>query len=231
MALRCAPTVAPITLASIARVESGKSSHALHNNTIGKSLIPADIAIAVKTASTWLAEGHSVDVGLMQINSGNFGWLGISVEDALEPCTSMAAAARILTEGFAGGQTEAQRQASLRVALSRYNTGSPERGFSNGYVGKVVAAARHVVPAIEVDGAEVTRLLSPTRDVTAPSNWDVWADTQPVSSFAVSHTNLSHDVPPRLQALPSVPLKKTARLSRMPAQTDTLYPIRKESLE
>ena len=33
------------------------------------------------------------------------------------------------------------RQAPLRIALSRYNTGDAERGFRNGYVGRVEDAA------------------------------------------------------------------------------------------
>lgn len=216
MAQKCAPSIAPVTLASIAHVESGNNPHALHNNTTGKSLVSGDVANTRQTASDWLAAGHSIDVGLMQINSSNFGWLGIDVEDALDPCISMAAAGQILTEGFAGGDTEAQRQTALRVALSRYNTGSPERGFSNGYVDKVVAAANHVVPAIQVEDSDAAKPLPPEKGGMTQSNWNVWEDDKPGELPMSAADDLSHWPPSKNRTLPTVSIEKTARLSRIP---------------
>lgn len=77
----------------------------------------------------------------MQINSANFGWLGLTMMDALDPCRSIAAGAEVLT------------------AYSRYNTGSPTRGIKNGYAASVQAVsigrmARPVeVPAVQADEA------------------------------------------------------------------------------
>jgi Integrase core domain len=42
------------------------------------------------------------------------------------------------------GRPAAAEQRALRIAFSRYNTGSAVGGFSNGYVTRVVAAARYV---------------------------------------------------------------------------------------
>jgi len=48
-------------------------------------------------------------------------------------------------------------QQALQAALSCYNTGHLERGFKNGYVGKVLAQA----------GIKVPGLLAPTADKTS----------------------------------------------------------------
>jgi type IV secretion system protein VirB1 len=150
---QCAPTVAPGTLLSFARAESGLDPLAIHGNTDGRSYHPATKAEAVAIASRMIARGERPDLGFMQINAANLGWLGLSITQAFELCPSIAAGARILHGGYdpcmdAGGEP----QACLRVAASTYNTGSPTRGFANGYVMRVAATAEHVIPAIAVAG-------------------------------------------------------------------------------
>lgn len=57
----------------------------------------------------------------------------------------------MLAEGYAAAaRSEVDPQRALRVALSRYNTGHPERGFANGDVGRVEASAERVVPAMRL---------------------------------------------------------------------------------
>ena len=80
----------------------------------------------IEAAALLIAAGHSVDLGVMQINSRNLGLLGLSLADAFDPCQSVAGAARLIQ------------------LFSRYNTGSPTRGIANGYAVKVVAAIRRV---------------------------------------------------------------------------------------
>ena len=87
-----------------------------------------------------LERGANLDLGLAQINSDNLEWLGLNPEAAFDPCRNLAAADRVLRAGYRPKQDETPQQ-SLRVALSRYNTGHPERGFRNGYVARVEAAA------------------------------------------------------------------------------------------
>ena len=99
LALTCAPEVDPAMIAGIATTESHLDPSAVHINIDG-----------------------SRDVGLMQINERNFGWLGLTPQTALDPCQSIRAAAQLLQ------------------SYSRYNTGSPVAGFSNGYVQRVRAA-------------------------------------------------------------------------------------------
>lgn len=154
LAATCAPGVAPETLAAVARAESGFDTLAINVNGPGGGRVrPAGAADAVVRARTLIAAGRSVDLGLMQVNSRNLGWLGLSVEDAFDPCRSIAAGARVLT------------------AFSGYNTGSPSRGFANGYVARVLAADA------ANGSASVAPLPSPAPQPAASCApyWDVWA--------------------------------------------------------
>jgi len=183
LALRCGPSVAPSTLASVARTESGFQPLSINDNTTGTSGVPTTRDIAIQIASKLIEAGHSVDIGIMQINSGNFARLGLTLEAALDPCKSVAAAAAVLADDYAGGETHDEQQSALRVALSKYNTGDAQRGFANGYVHQVELAARRVVPALDVDGAPAAidrQKLHPTvpaaaADPNAPPSWDVWS--------------------------------------------------------
>lgn len=182
LAMRCAPSVAPSTLASIARIESGFELLSIHDNTTGTSGVPATRDIAIQIASKLLGAGHSVDVGIMQINSANFARLGLTLEAAFDPCKSVAAGAAVLAGGYTGGDTHEGQQSALRVALSEYNTGDTQRGFTNGYVHKVELAARGIVPALDVGVAPPATVSQPPRaavpaapiDPNAPPSWDVW---------------------------------------------------------
>ncbi len=192
LALRCAPRVAPSTLASIAQTESAFQPYAINDNTTGTSGAPATRDSAVQIASKLLKAGHSIDVGIMQINSSNFAQFGLTLEAAFDPCKSVATAAAILANNYAGSETHDGQQAALRVALSKYNTGSAQRGFTNGYVHKVELAARHVVPALDVGlpAAAIDRQPpSPeaasgvAADPNTPPSWDVWSSFD----YAASH--------------------------------------------
>lgn len=154
LAQDCAPTVAPETLLSVVRVESGFEPLAIGvNGRARKSLRPPTRAAAVQQAAELIAGGANVDLGLGQINSGNLEWLGLTLEDAFDPCRNLAAAAKVLATNYTGAAAGRAPQAALRAALSMYNTGDASRGVRNGYVGKVSAAAKYVVPALEVSRA------------------------------------------------------------------------------
>lgn len=187
LASQCAPSIAPDTLAAIAKVESGFNEIAVNlNGAGGGTLRPATRAEAVALATDLIVtQRRSVDLGLMQVNSANLPRLSLTIPDAFDPCTNISAGARILREGYtAAAQAEpGQPQRALRVAFSRYNTGHPERGFANGYVRKVEAAAEVVVPAIRLQGVPASppppaRVPNPEADdPDAPPEWDVWART------------------------------------------------------
>lgn len=129
LADRCAPGIDHRTLRPFAQVESGFDPWSIHDNTDGRSVHPDTEAQAIAIARDLMRRGHVIDTGLMQISNRNFDWLGLNVETAFDPCQSIRAAAQHLTEA------------------SRYNTGSPTRGFANGYVTRIVNATFHIADA------------------------------------------------------------------------------------
>jgi type IV secretion system protein VirB1 len=116
LALRCAPSLDPHMVVAIGQHESGLDPFTIHDNTTGQIVHGQDAAI---TAAQRIAAGHSVDLGLMQINSKNLSLLGLPLSDSFVACKSVAAAARLL------------------ALLSKYNTGSPTLGA--GYAARVMA--------------------------------------------------------------------------------------------
>ena len=176
MANRCGPSVDKTTLASVAATESGFETLSVHDNTTGSSATmdgPEQGAAAVKRL---IDRGHSLDVGLMQINSTNFAALGLDATSAFDPCASIAAAAKLLSQAYVGGPTHEAQQAALRGALSTYNTGDAERGIRNGYVRRVELAAARVVPAIDTASLHVTASVPSSPDPKQPSDWEVWSE-------------------------------------------------------
>ncbi len=67
--------------------------------------------------------------------------LGLTWDNVFDPCTNIAAAGAVLSGNYHSVRAGLHPQRALRIALSMYNTGSQSRGFSNGYVGRVVGNA------------------------------------------------------------------------------------------
>ena len=176
----CAPEVAPGTLAAVAAAESGFDPLAIYDNTTAHSWRLRSRAEAADLARTLIGAGHAVDLGLMQIDSADLARLHLAVSAAFQPCASLSAGARVLAEDYTsteqggGRDVHIVQQAALRMALSRYNTGSPEAGFRNGYVRRVIAAAARVVP--EIDPGAGTG--EPSQRETAPPirHWNVFGN-------------------------------------------------------
>jgi type IV secretion system protein VirB1 len=173
LAHQCAATVAPETVVSIAKTESGLNPLAIHDNTTGLSYQPGSAKEAIALASSLIAQRHSVDLGLMQINSTNLVVLNLAITHAFDPCHSMAAGAQFLSGVF---------QRALRTALSTYNTGDPQRGIDNGYVARVETAAT-TLPAITLPTIlPVTPAAAPEAPAAPPGTptgaaWDVFAQS------------------------------------------------------
>jgi type IV secretion system protein VirB1 len=181
LAERCAPAVPAKTLEAVARTESGLDPWALHDNTTGVSEIPASQDQAQADAAAWISRGDSVDVGLMQINSANFGALGLTASAALDPCASLARGAAVLQAAYGGGTTTAEQQVALLMALSRYNTGSPLKGIMNGYAHTVmVNAGSDPVPTPATGSSQTTPVLT---DPSAPPAWNIAA----TGTYAQTH--------------------------------------------
>jgi type IV secretion system protein VirB1 len=126
LATACQTATDPMTILGIAAHESALDPLIIHDNADNHKYSPTTKAEAVRFAHALTGIGHSIDIGLMQINSANFSWLGLTIEAAFDPCKSVEAGAKVL------------------IAFSRYNTGNPSAGISNGYAQKVVASIRAV---------------------------------------------------------------------------------------
>lgn len=140
LSAECAPWVAPQTMAAIVKTESQFNPLAININA-GTRLErqPTSKAEAVVTAKWLIANNYNIDLGLGQVNSLNLVKTNLSVEDAFDPCKNLAAAATILQWNYESATKKISgEQAALQAAISAYNTGSFTKGFSNGYVQKVL---------------------------------------------------------------------------------------------
>jgi type IV secretion system protein VirB1 len=192
LASQCAPTVAPETVLAIIQTESGGEQFALNVNGGRQPARQTSAADAAATARRYVAAGYSVDLGLGQINSRNMRWLGLTWDTVFDPCTNVAALARVLTTNYNAVKAGRDPQTALRVALSMYNTGSQTRGFRNGYVAKVVGNA---------GVSSTTALYSdqiPTVTMAAPASVDL------LENLAAENTALTA---PIMQARPAPPPK------------------------
>lgn len=197
----CAPQVAPQTLAAIAYAESRFNPIAIGVNRGPRpARQPRDAAEAAKVARELLLRGANLDLGVAQINSDNLDWLGLSVEDAFDPCRNLAAAGVVLSAGYHAAPG-ADRQAALRVALSRYNTGHPERGFRNGYVARVERAAVTIgvtspkAPTTTATAEPVATVPVQVRGERAPRPWDVFARARFSAAIAFSPSETDWRIP------------------------------------
>jgi type IV secretion system protein VirB1 len=155
LAARHAPTVSPNTLLAFAWYESRLRPFAIHDNTIDQSAFLASATEAAGLARVRLAQGHSLDLGIMQVNSANLARTGLTVTTAFDAGESLRAGALILTWAYQRclrgsiNPNDARQQAALRCAASVYNTGNDQAGIHNGYQADVWRAAAQIVPAIQ----------------------------------------------------------------------------------
>jgi len=181
LAQACAPLIAHQTLAAIVKTESGFRPLAIGVNG-GQSLTrqPATVEEAVVTANWLIANGYNIDLGLGQINSVNLPKIGLTVENAFEPCKNLGAVEKILHANFQVARGKIQGdQAALQAALSAYNTGSFSKGFANGYVQKVVSNAATAVPSVAAPAA-LPIPLTAVRAGSAPVKLSATSANRPV---------------------------------------------------
>ncbi|SEJ81189.1 type IV secretion system protein VirB1 [Sphingobium sp. AP50] len=171
LARQCGPSVAPETLISLVHAESHFDPYAIGINTKGVTAPRAqDAATAAIAARRLIARGFNIDLGLGQINSSNLRRLGLSVEDAFDPCRNLAASARVLTENYlAVARSSPDSETAIAMAMSIYNTGNASRGFGNGYVDKVYRSSATVVPALTGTPATASTARAPVRPVSVPA--------------------------------------------------------------
>jgi type IV secretion system protein VirB1 len=138
--LQCAPDIGKNTLGAIIHTESGGQPWVIGNNTMKRSYHYDNYDRTVIAAKAFIAAGHNIDIGLMQINSTNLKRLNLTPEQVVEPCTNIQAGSSILKQFYSKAlRHTSDPQLALRYALSAYNTGSLFAG--NKYVQQVLARA------------------------------------------------------------------------------------------
>ncbi len=174
---QCAPTVAPTTVGAIVRVESGGNALAIHDNTARRSYAPRSPARAQALLDALLRQHHSVDAGLMQINSVNFPRFGLTSASVFDPCTNLRVGAEILQQAWGHAvQAGLHGQQALFHAVEAYNSGNLHG--APGYASAVFGAAGHQVdlrlPAVHrVASAHASRIH---HDAARPTQWALnWA--------------------------------------------------------
>ena len=139
----CAPLIHPATAAALVRVESSFNPYAIGvvDGLLARS--PRSRVEAIATAAALQRGGWNFSVGLAQINVHRWSSVGLTLQTAFDPCANLRAMQAILLECFARARpTRTGEQDALGAALSCYYSGTFETGFRQGYVHKVVAAAR-----------------------------------------------------------------------------------------
>lgn len=139
----CAPGAALDTMAALVRVESGGRPFAV--GVRGAPVPqPENLGEALAAASRLAREGRVFALGIAQINARNLKRLGLDFKAAFDPCRSLEAGARILSECFARSKAPTQAR-RLSEAFSCYYSGDLKRGIALGYSERVARAAG-VVP-------------------------------------------------------------------------------------
>jgi len=158
LAQSCAANVAVSTLEAIARTESALYPYALSINrphqfarrqgwnrgTITLERQPASLEEAIAWTEWLFAQGITVSIGLLQVNSEHAALLHLTAEQLFDPCTNLRSGAALLSTTYAEtARIHGEGFAALDFALSYYNTGSPTAGLTNGYVQQVKTHAKH----------------------------------------------------------------------------------------
>lgn len=131
------------------------------HNCVSPSLAPVMVGIAAHESHLDPLAIHknangTFDVGLTQVNTSNFGWLGLTMESALDPCRNIAAGAAVL--------------------LARYN-GSPPDPIKAKYAAGALAQIRATDSGGQPAQTTVTETSGGPQqqgpECAAPS-WDTW---------------------------------------------------------
>lgn len=144
LCMSCAPNVNPATTAAIITIESKGNPLAIGDNTTHQSYFPKDRESAVKLAQSLLNQKHSIDIGLMQINSIHIKPMRLNLNNLFDSCYNISVGSRILTEFYVKhSKTSSNPQETLMKAISSYNTGHPFKGYYNGYVQKMLKSVNY----------------------------------------------------------------------------------------
>lgn len=167
---RCASSVHPKTMAAVIAAESKGHPFAIADagpvrlpwekrKHMVRSFYEPSLDAATERANKLIAAGHTVSLGLAQINDRNLSALGLSVRQVFEPCANVRAGAKILTAFYSKASASfGSGERALRAAISAYNSGDWLRGEKDGYVAAVYrkAGVKLTTPAVSVPAIGAT---------------------------------------------------------------------------
>lgn len=185
LAQRCAPEIATEAIVPLVITESGGDTLRINVNK-GPRVHAATVAEGSALVRRYMAAGYTVDVGLAQINSGNFARLGASIEQVFDPCTNLRLASRVLQSGYALASRSYGGLDAISATYSLYNTGSLTRGLRNGYVRRVwtnAAAAGAVTDAPPLPVSTIDAKSPPASTASDAAAWVVGEITPGVEVF------------------------------------------------
>ncbi|WP_244832518.1 lytic transglycosylase domain-containing protein [Caballeronia sp. TF1N1] len=197
LAEQCAPNIHVRTLSALVRQESAGNPFAINvNGSKPLSRRPESLSEARIVAADLLAHGVNFDVGLGQINSANFRYLGMSADELLSPCSNLKAAAYLLSDCYQRASAlQGEGQSALHAALSCYNTGSFKKGIANGYVQKVAAHVTLPVPELLPLGQSEPRQTAPVmRKPVQAGEPDAFSASGDADAFAETQENGATDI-------------------------------------
>lgn len=192
LALDCAPDIPATLIIAIANQESRNNPFAIGHPSVPTSKQPQTAKQAYEMATSLAEQGQRYDLGLMQISSANFGWLGLDNQTALDPCNSIKAARQVIIEGL---KVEGKDLSSVFNTLSRYNTGNNKYGYQNGYVAAVTSRLLSHANANQSSSQEIRIYEGSTTIDDAPnedkvsSSWQKIGNTQGLFSTAKQNNN------------------------------------------
>jgi type IV secretion system protein VirB1 len=161
--LECAVTEAPPAIIErIIDVESAGEALAINVNGTAVTLgteAPTIESQALRV-EVELAEGNSVDIGLMQLNTQHVKSTPDAIKEAFEPCYNIRKGSEIFMRAYRPARDfYGPTELAFQTALSAYNTGTFHRGFENGYVARYSVGSEELTqlgPSPDDAGTAVT---------------------------------------------------------------------------
>jgi type IV secretion system protein VirB1 len=150
----CAPDIAPETMVAIVEVESGGDPLAI--SVVGAKLKapPTNAVEAIEVAQQLEDLGKTFFVGIAQLPAKDLSKLGLTYEQAFDPCENLKAAAQKLTVCYQKAKKRSafvEDQTALSDALSCFKFGNFKKGYQApkntlSYVDQVRAAVQPLPP-------------------------------------------------------------------------------------
>lgn len=182
-------------MSAIVKVESGGNPWAINiNSKKGTRLLYQ--AKTEEQAQAWVrwfvANGYNIDIGIAQINIKNIQKNNLDPVSFLDPCTNLKMAGQILKSNYnTATKSSGNSDDAVKKAISAYNTGNFRYGFSNGYVGKVMAKLNNQPIKKNVDYA-----MTPPLSTISAQDQTNKASSNGVKKIAVKgvNTNLNNSI-------------------------------------